>query len=187
MTDEQAVLLAREGHENAFRELYERHRAGVYGLAYRYARSAQDAEDILQETFIKAFKGIRKFGVSGNPSFAPWIKRICFHRCIEHMRRRQRRKEGQTMSLSEFRDGLATDEVSPERSADVRLLVGKILQALGGLSPKQRIIFDMKYLENREIPEIAETLGCSKSAVKTHLSRAAAKLRDDLTPIMEDQ
>jgi RNA polymerase sigma-70 factor (ECF subfamily) len=186
ITDEKAAFLAKDGHKEAFRELYERHRASVYGLAHRYAGSTQDAEDILQETFIKAFRGIRKFGDSGKTNFAAWIKRICLYRCIEHLRKRQRRRTDQTMSLSEYHAGVATNDVSPERSAEIGLLIDKVQQVLGALSPRQRIIFTMKYLEQREIPDIAETLGCSESAVKTHLGRAVTKLRDHLAPIMEE-
>jgi RNA polymerase sigma-70 factor, ECF subfamily len=186
ITDEKAAFLAKDGHKEPFRELYERYRTTVYGLAYRYAGSAQDAEDILQETFVKAFKGIRKFGDSGNPNFAAWIKRICLHRCIEHLRKRRRRRTDQTTSLSEYHAGLATSDDSPERIAEAALLINKVHQALGALSPRQRIIFDMKYIEHHETPDIAETLGCSESAVKTHLSRAVAKLRDNLAPVMEE-
>ncbi len=186
MTDDRAAILAKDGHKEGFQELYERHRTTVYGLAYRYAGSTQDAEDILQETFIKVFRGIRDVGDSGNPNFAGWIRRICLHRCIEHLRKRQRRRTDQTTSFSEYHAGLATDGDSPERSAETGLLIAKIHQALGCLSPKQRIIFDLKYLEHREISEIAETLGCSGSAIKTHLGRAVAKLRKNLSPIMEE-
>ncbi len=186
MTDEKTAFLAKDGHKEAFRQLYERHRESVYGIAHRYAGSTQDAEDILQETFIRVFKQMGKFGDSGNTSFAAWINRICVHRCIEHLRKRHRQRTDRTISLSECQAGIATTDGSPERSAEVGLLIIKVQQVLGVLSPKQRIIFVMKYLELREIPDIAQTLDCSESAVKTHLGRAVTKLRDHLAPIMEE-
>jgi RNA polymerase sigma-70 factor (ECF subfamily) len=186
MTDEQAVHLARDGHKEAFRELFDRHKAGVYGLARRYSQSPQDAEDILQETFIKAFRGIGRFGDSGNPSFAAWIRRICLHGCIDHLRKRKRGGADRTDSLGGRIDGLSTADPPPERAADRSLLMIRVKEAVVVLSPRQRVIFDMKHFQNREIPEIAAALGCSESAVKTHLGRAVVKLRNRIAPIMEE-
>jgi RNA polymerase sigma-70 factor (ECF subfamily) len=186
MTDEQAVELAKNGRQDAFRELYERHKTGVYAIACRYARSPQDAEDILQETFIKAFKAINGFGNSGNAYFGAWIHKICLHRCIDYLRKGKRRQADRTDSLSDYHSDLSTGDPSPERSADNRRLVNQVRQAFSVLSPRQKIIFDMKYFQNQEIPEIASALGCSEFAVKTHLSRAAAKLRKRIAPIQEE-
>jgi len=186
MTDQQAIDLARNGHKDAFRELYERHHAGVYGLACRYAHSPQDAEDILQETFIKAFRKIDRFGDSGNPNFGAWIHKICLHRCIEYLRKRKRRHSDRTASLSDCPGDLSANDPSPEKSADVRILVAQVNRAFAVLSPRQKIAFDLKYFQNREIPEIATALGCSEYAVKTHLRRAAEKLRSRIAPIQEE-
>lgn len=186
MTDEQAVALAREGDESGFRDLFERHKAGVYGIAYRYSGSAQDAEDILQETFIKIFREIRRAGDSGRPVFDAWIHRVCYHRCIEHLRKRKRRRLSQTEALSEISDRGAPGGPSPERSGDAGLMLEKVRCALDILSPQQRIIFDLRYNDHRDIAEISAALGCSASAVKTNLSRAMAKLRDRLAPIVEE-
>jgi RNA polymerase sigma-70 factor (ECF subfamily) len=186
MTDEQAVALAREGDEAGFRELFERHKAGVYGIAYRYSGSAQDAEDILQETFIKVFREIRRAGESGRPVFDAWIHRVCYHRCIEHLRKRKRRRSSLTESLSETPDPRVAGGPSPERSADAGLMLEKVNCAIGVLSPQQRIIFDLRYNDHRDIAEISAALRCSESAVKTTLSRAMAKLRDRLAPIVEE-
>lgn len=186
MTEEMTVLLAKEGHETAFRELYERHQEDIYRLAYRYTCSAQDAEDVLQETFIKAFQGIRAFDLSRNSSFAAWVNRLCVYRCLDHLRKEKRRRTHQIISLNECPDELKAAGPSPECSAEAGQLVQKIQQALTRLSPKQRIIFDMRYCQHHDIRDIADTFGCSESAVKTHLSRAREKLRDALAPIVEE-
>lgn len=186
MTDEQAVDLAKNGHKDAFRELYERHKAGVYGLAHRYVSSPQDAEDILQDTFIKAFRALNRFGNSGNTNFGAWIHKICMHRCIDYLRKGKRRQADRTDSLSDYHSDLSTGDPSPERSADNRSLVNQVRQAFSVLSPRQKIIFDMKYFQNQGISEIASALGCSEFAVKTHLGRAVTKLRNRVAPIMEE-
>jgi len=186
MTDEQAVDLAKNGHKDAFRELYERHKTSVYTIACRYARSPQDAEDILQETFINAFRAINKFGNSGNSYFGAWIHKICLHRCIDYLRKGKRRHADRTDSLSDYHKYLSIGDPSPERTADNRRLVNQIKQAFSVLTPRQKIIFDMRYFQNQEISEIAAALGCSEFAVKTHLGRAVAKLRNRIAPIMEE-
>ena len=186
MTDEMTVLLAKEGHEAIFRELYERHREGIYRIAYRYTGSAQDAEDVFQETFIRAFQGLRAFDVSKNSSFAAWVNRLCVYRCLDHLRKMKRRRTHQIISLNECPDEPKATSPSPECSAEAAQFVQKIHRALTLLSPKQRIIFDMRYGQYRDIRDIADTFGCSESAVKTHLSRARKKLRDDLAAIMEE-
>lgn len=186
MTDEMTVLLAKGGYESAFRELYERHREDIYRLAYRYTGSAQDAEDVLQETFIRAFQGLRAFDISRNSSFTAWVNRLCVYRCLDHLRKKKRRRTHQIISLNECPDELKATGPSPECSAEAAQFVQKIQKALTRLSPKQRIIFDMRYGQYRDIRDIADTFGYSESAVKTHLSRAREKLRDDLAAIMEE-
>jgi RNA polymerase sigma-70 factor (ECF subfamily) len=186
MTDEQAVDLAKNGRKDAFRELYERYKTTVYIIARRYARSPQDAEDILQDTFIRAFRALNRFGDSGNANFGAWIHKICLHRCIDYLRKGKRRQADRTGSLSDNHSDLSTGDTSPESSADDRRLVNQVRQAFSVLSPRQKIIFDMKYFQNLQISEIALALGCGESAVKTHLGRAVTKLRSHLAPIREE-
>ncbi len=186
MKDEQAVALAREGDEAGFRELYERHKSSVFGIAYRYSGSAQDAEDILQDTFIKVFREIRRAGKAGRPVFETWIHRVCYHRCIEHLRKRRRRRSSQTDSLSERADRLPAAGISPERSTDSGLMFEKVHGAMSVLSPRQRIIFDLRYNDHLDVAAISSALGCSESAVKTNLSRAREKLKGRLAPLVED-
>lgn len=186
MTDEQVVDLAKSGRKDAFRKLYERHKTSVYIIARRYARSPQDAEDILQDTFIKAFRAINRFDNSRNPYFEAWIHKICLHRCIDYLRKGERLQANRTDSLSDYHSDPPIGDPSPERSGDNRRLVNQVRQAFSVLSPRQKIIFDMKYFQNRQISEIASALGCGESAVKTHLGRAVTKLRSHLAPIQEE-
>jgi RNA polymerase sigma factor (sigma-70 family) len=77
--DELVILMAKEGKESAFRELYENNYEMVYRLAFRYTKSRQDAEDIMQDTFIKAFKGIKNFNFNISTNFSAWIYQIGTH------------------------------------------------------------------------------------------------------------
>lgn len=185
-TDETTVLLAKEGHRSAFRSLYEAYRLKVYRIAYRYARSQQDAEDIMQETFIRAFKGIKSFDFSHGAGFEGWICRICVNCAIEHLRKNKRRKRDKSVSLTDLATDLPASNPSPEAAAQISQTFLKIRKSLNTLSPRQRVIFDLRFSQDYNIREIAEVLECSESSIKTHLSRSVAKLRKKLEPIWGD-
>jgi len=177
------ILLAKEGNRDAFRELYENNYEMVYRLAYRYAKSPQDAEDIMQEIFIKAFKGINSFDFNISTNFPAWIYQIGIHCSIEHLRKRKRRKVDQTESLSNIQNDPEAQNSSPEKTAIISQTATHMKKALQILSPKQRIIFDLRHLQHLDIKEIAEHLKCSESTVKKHLKRAILKLRKKLEPL----
>ena len=91
--DKLLILLAKQGNESAFRELYENHYEMIYRLSYRYVKNRSDAEDILQETFIKAFKAIQKFDFSISSNFSAWIYQICVRCSYDFHRKRKKRNE----------------------------------------------------------------------------------------------
>jgi RNA polymerase sigma-70 factor (ECF subfamily) len=182
MPSEIDVVLAKEGDREAFRRLYEEHRERVFRTACRYTGSRQDAEDILQETFIKAFSRIRTFDFRISPRFSSWLAAICVNTALDDLRRRGRRMGSQHISLADLRTEIPADGSSPEAGAARRLAVEKIRMTLRILSPAQRAVFDMRFTEHLDIREIAAALGCSESSVKTQLARALAKLRKTLQP-----
>jgi len=115
--DKLLILLAKQGNDSAFRELYETHYEMIYRLAYRYVKSQPDAEDILQETFIKAFKAIQKFDFNISSNFSAWIYQICVNCSFDYHRKRKKRKSDQTASLSEIYWEPEAQEASPEKMA----------------------------------------------------------------------
>lgn len=183
MTEEMTVLLAKEGHRDAFRELFDRNREIVYRLAFRYVRSPQDAEDVMQETFIKAFKGIHRFDFKVGAGFSAWLGTICVHCAIEHLRRNKRRMEDARISLADLASEPASSNPSPERIAIARRTMSNVLEAYRRLSPGQQVIFDLRYRRHLDIKEIAAQMDCSPSNVKTQLSRSVAKLRKHLETV----
>jgi RNA polymerase sigma-70 factor (ECF subfamily) len=182
MPSEIDVVLAKEGDREAFRRLYEEHRERVFRTACRYTASRQDAEDILQETFIKAFSRIRTFDFRISPNFASWLAAICVNTALDDLRRRGRRRGSQHISLADLPAEIPAGDPSPEAGAARRLAVARIRETLRVLSPGQRTVFDMRFTEHLDIREIAAALGCSESSVKTQLARALAKLRGTLEP-----
>ena len=186
-TDKLAIILAQQGHESAFRELYENNYAMIFRLAYRYTKSQQDSEDIMQETFIKAFKGIKSFDFNVSANFSAWIYQVGLHCTLDYMRKTKRRKIGQTESLSDFHTEPEAQDSSPEKSAIASQTIARVKNALYLLSPKQQIIFDLRHLQHMAIKEIAEHLQCSQSTVKKQLKRAVLKLREQLEPLWGEQ
>jgi len=181
--DKLIILLATQGNESALRELYENNYETIYRLAYRYVKSQQDAEDIMQETFIKAFKGINKFDFSISTNFSAWIYQIGIHCSIDYLRNRKRRKADQTESLTAFHSEPEAQDSSPEKSTIANQTISQVKNALNILSPKQRIIFDLRHLQHLAIKEISDRLQCSQSTVKKQLQRAVSKLRNQLEPL----
>jgi len=187
MNEEITILLAKEGNENAFRQIYENNREAVYRLAYRYTRSQQDAEDILQETFIKAFKGINRFNYRNKSSFSAWLKQICVNCAIDYLRKRTRRKTDFQMPLTDLKVEPKSETNNPEETAQANQAVSIIQESIKKLSPKQRIIFDMRFTQHKNVKEIAEIMICSESNIKTQLARSVVKLRKQLAPILEEK
>jgi RNA polymerase sigma-70 factor (ECF subfamily) len=182
MPSEIDVVLAKEGDREAFRRLYEEHRERVFRTACRYTASRQDAEDILQETFVKAFARIRTFDFRISTDFASWIAAICVNTALDDLRRRGRRMGSKHVSLADLPTEIPANGPSPEAGAARRLAVERIRETLRVLSPGQRAVFDMRFTEHLDIREIAAALGSSESSVKTQLARALAKLRKTLGP-----
>ncbi len=182
-----AVLLAQEGNESAFRELYENHYEMIYRLAYRYSRSQQDAEDIMQDTFIKAFKGINKFDFSISTNFSAWIYQIGYNCSMDYLRKRKKRRVDKIESLTDFHSEPESQDSSPEATAIANQTMRQVKSALNILSPKQRVIFDLRHLQHKALKDISNRLQCSQSTVKKQLQRAVSKLRNQLEPLWREE
>jgi RNA polymerase sigma-70 factor (ECF subfamily) len=181
--DKLLILLAKQGDESAFRELYETNYERIYHLACRYVKSQPDAEDILQETFIKAFKAIQKFDFNISSNFSAWIYQICVRCSYDYHRKRKKRKSDQTASLSDMYTEPQAQNSSPENLTISNQTMQQVKNALNVLSPKQRIIFDLRHLQHNALKEIADRMQISPSTVKKQLERAVSKLRIQLEPL----
>ena len=185
MNDDVTILLAQKGNEAAYWKLFMEFRMIVFQWAFRYTGSHEDAEDILQETFIKAFKNIPSLRQVSKASFAQWLKQICVRTSLNHLRTMKRRKKDQTFSISQLVIEPASQQRSPEDVAHIQDLYRHIQDALQTLQAKQRIIFEMRYTQNKSIKEISELINCSESNVKSHLLRSRKKLKKQLLSLRE--
>src|SRR5215470_8925757 len=173
---------ARQGDSEAFRELVERHSRSVFRLAYRMTGNEQDAEDVVQESFLRAYRQLGRFESRAN--FGTWLYRIVANCSVDLMRARQaRHDQSRAESLDEAADLPAGDNPGPERLARSAEISTRVREALAGLSPLERAAFTLRHHEGRSIDEISRMLGLGTSAAKHSVFRAVKKLRVALAPL----
>jgi RNA polymerase sigma-70 factor (ECF subfamily) len=186
LTDTAAVALARDGDSDAFRGLVDRHSRAVYRLAHRMTGNPQDAEDVVQETFLKAYRQLGRFESRAN--FGTWLHRIAVNCSIDLIRSRRHQEMGHDATDLEVLDGARQDErddPSPERlmlSAEVQERVGR---AMEGLTAMERAAFVLRHFEGQSIDEISRSLGLKANAAKHSIFRAVRKMRLALEPFVE--
>ncbi len=183
-TDQAAAEEARKGNQFAFRVLVERHSRAVFRLAYRMCGNEQDAEDLVQETFLRAYKQLNRF--DGRSAFGTWLYRICANCSLDLLRSRKSRKEVKGKSLENgtagWLDSVAAREPGPDRIAHSGQIAGLLEPALNQLSEMERTAFILRHYEGCDIEEIAQTLGVQANAAKHSVFRAVQKLRRALQP-----
>jgi len=172
---------ARQGDEEAFRVLVEQHGRSVFRLAYRMTGNEQDAEDVVQESFLRAYKQLGRFESRAN--FGTWLYRITANCCVDLMRARQARHDQSRGESLETAELPAVTSPGPERLAQSAEVERRVQTALGALSPLERAAFTLRHYEGRTIDEISATLGLGTSAAKHSVFRAVKKLRAVLAPL----
>jgi RNA polymerase sigma-70 factor (ECF subfamily) len=173
---------ARQGDSEAFRALVERHSRSVFRLAYRMTGNEQDAEDVVQESFLRAYRQLGRFESRAN--FGTWLYRIVSNCSVDLMRAKQARHDmTRSESLEEAAHLPSIDSPDPERLAESGQIQQRIADALSGLSPLERAAFTLRHYEGRSIDEICNTLGLGTSAAKHSVFRAVKKLRVALEPL----
>lgn len=178
------VAQAREGDSIAFGELVRRYEGKIFRLAQHVTQNREDAEDVLQETFMKAYEHLDQF--KGDSKFYTWIVRIAVNQALMKLRRR---KTDKSVSLDETIDTgedvvvreIAAWGENPEQQLSREELGGILDSAIQGLEPLYRSVFVLRDIEELSTEETAEALGLSVPAVKSRLLRARLQLREKLT------
>lgn len=185
-SDQAAVERVRAGDSDGFRLLVERHSRAVFRLAYRMTGNQSDADDVVQETFLKAYKQIGRF--EERASFSTWIYRIAANCALDLLRSRKRHEDRcEKPSAEEMPDALATAAASdplPDRQVYAGQVRGRINDALAALTAQERTAFVLRHFEGHSIEEIGHTLGLAESATKNSIFRAVQKLRRALEPVV---
>ncbi len=190
-TDQEIVALAREGREAAYRELIRRYERPVFSLVLRMVRDRQLAEDLAQETFIKALNAIGSYRPEFK--FSSWIFKIANNAAIDHLRRR----EINTLSIDGAPNATTPDDIeatalqvgdkgeSPLAELEARELGGAIERAIGRLRPEYRSCIMLRHVEGLAYEEIAQLLDLPLGTVKTYIHRARHELRDMLAHLRD--
>jgi RNA polymerase sigma-70 factor (ECF subfamily) len=184
-TDAAAVALARDGDSEAFRALVERHGRAVYRLAHRMTGTSQDAEDVVQETFLKAYRQLSRFESRAN--FSTWLHRIAVNCSIDLIRARPHREAGHDAAdLEQFGTDASQDagHASPERLMLSSEVQERVNTAMSALSQMERAAFVLRHFEGRSIDEISQSLGLKTNATKHSIFRAVKKMRVALEPLV---
>jgi RNA polymerase sigma-70 factor (ECF subfamily) len=181
------ALALQKGDQLAFDEIVRRYQGRVYAVAYRLTGNREDALDVAQESFLKAYRKIDSWQPTGG--FLPWLLRLTSNQAIDHLRRRKRRQHesldenylGQTEESNLLPSRQQTEEEVRCNEIDAR-----VRGALHVLSPTQRTVFMLRHYEGLQLSDIAVELGCTVGSVKVHLFRALKKLRGELEDLYEN-
>jgi RNA polymerase sigma-70 factor, ECF subfamily len=187
-TDAAAVALARDGDSEAFRALVERHSRAVFRLAHRMTGNPSDAEDVVQETFLRAYKQLGRFESRAN--FGTWLHRIAVNCSIDLIRARPHREASHdTADLEHFGAAEAADtgRASPERLMLSTEVQNRITGAMSALSQMERAAFVLRHFEGQSIDEISRALGLKTNATKHSIFRAVKKMRVALEPFVNTE
>jgi len=182
MSEEALIRLAQQGDEEAFEQLVHAHDQGVLRLAYNLLRSTEDAYDVYQETFLRAYRNLPTFRF--DCSFHTWVYRIATNLCLDFLRRRKVRKEEPGVLESENGERSLLDNVAerradsdPQRALLNRELRERINKVLGDLTPRERTVFELRHFQGMRLRAIGEMLGATEEAAKNCLFRATQKMR----------
>ena len=179
------IRAAQHGDQVAFEQLVRNYDQSVLKLAINLLRSNEDASDVYQEAFLRVHKNLCSFRF--DCSFHTWLYRIVTNLCLDHLRKRKVRKEESAVvqtgeGTMDRLDTLAEDRADgdPERTLLTSELKHKIQQVLGDLTPRERMVFEMRHYQGMRLRAIGEVLGTTEEAAKNCLFRATQKMRSAL-------
>jgi RNA polymerase sigma-70 factor (ECF subfamily) len=185
-SDAAVVEAVKAGDNEAYRQLVDRHKRKLYGVMIRIVGDPDVAEELAQETFVKAFAGISKF--REDSTFGTWLVQIGVHVARDHIRRTQRLRERRVISLDAYREAHGDDRDPPDTRASSDPLGGVegneakalVRQALAQIPPEYREVLVLKHFENWPYERIAEATGDSVGTLKVRAHRARRLLRERL-------
>ncbi len=187
--DEDALVLkAQQGDVHAFDQLVERYQSKIYGLVYNMTSNREDAEDLVQEVFVKAYRALPHF--KGKSSFYTWLYRIAVNKTINYRKKRNRKR---AMSLDEFDSEIKLDDVyhdltskgSPLRNLSLTELQKKMNEALQNLSEKHRTVVILHDMQGVPHEDIAKMTGASVGTIRSRLFYARRQLQAELTEFIK--
>jgi RNA polymerase sigma-70 factor (ECF subfamily) len=191
VSDAIAVERTLAGDRDAYRVLVERHNRTVYKMAYRIMGNAHDAEEVVQESFLRGYQKLKQF--AGNANFGTWVYRIAANYAIDRIRQRNAEETRRRVPIKSDGGSWEVDPLSqvqdsspsPERLAGSAQLADRMQAALAELSPAERTAIVMRHWDGCGIEEIAVVLKSNPNATKNTVFRAVQKLRRVMAPFLE--
>lgn len=183
LSDGELIARAQSTQLEAFNHLVSRHQNAVYSVALRYMRAPDLADDVTQDTFLRAYRSIDTFNNNNGIGFRSWLLRIAANRALDVLRAQKRRPAGSLDAAIDDEDSNWSPEdpgETPLEFAERGDLAQHLERALGRLSPDQRIVVILSDIQGHSYDEIAEMIGVAPGTVKSRLHRARARLRDIL-------
>ncbi len=189
VTDAAVVAQVLAGDKDAFRVLVERHSRSIYRVVYRMTGNQQDSEELVQETFLRAYKSLERFEARSN--FGTWLYRIAVNRALDFLSS----KKVQMQNKDAYH---IADNPDPDESREVQVpssspgpdrvylsgeIKKRVAQAMALLTPAERVAFTMRHMEGQSIEEISLALNLKAGAAKNCVFRAVQKLRQQLEPL----
>lgn len=178
LSDEELIRLSQKGDLKAFGILVERYQRRVFTVAYGLVHDADEAQDLTQESFIRAYHAIETF--RGSARFYTWIYRITVNLCMDHFRR-----QGAERSHLAAEQSMDSDPLTPDLVAAQHEMSQAVHQAIQALPPDQRAVIILRELEGLSYKEIARVMGSSIGTVMSRLFYARKRLRELLKPYFE--
>ena len=188
LKERELIRKAKQGDMFAFEELILKHEKIVYNVAFRMMNHSEDAKDLSQEVFIKAYKNLEKF--DERSSFSTWLYRITTNTCIDEMRKRKGKQSYSLEEELENEEGsmqrqIADEGDTPEESLLRNEQKSEILQALDTLSEEHKAAIILRDVKGLSYEEIAEILELSLGTVKSRISRARNQLKNEILKLRE--
>ncbi len=169
-----------QGDRSAFSAIVERYKRQIYSITYSMTHNHADADDLSQDTFIKAYENLRKFKLGTN--FRSWLRRIAVNICIDHLRHKKRFPEN---GLDDHPEMLSSH--NPHNNVESSESMENIMAAVDSLPVDQRTVVILREMQGLGLKEIAETMNCSESTIRWRLHYARKKLRKKLQSYFESE
>jgi RNA polymerase sigma-70 factor (ECF subfamily) len=177
--DQDLLKQVRAGDKQAFRRLMETHQDRLFGLVISMVANREQAEDLLQEIFVKVYFALESF--EGQSSFYTWLYRIASNHCLDYLRKNRLPQVSLDRPLSDDTEMTFEDALQAPRTDDPEATIDDPSEAaslLAALEPEQRLILSLRELEGRTYEELAEMLNCPVNTVKSRLNRAREALKE---------
>lgn len=171
MEDADLVQLCKDGDMGAFEQLFYKHQKQIYNISYRMMNNQEDALDLTQEIFLRAYQKIGKY--NSNSTFSTWLYRLAVNLCIDELRKHKRSAGMKPLEEA----ALQIDTNTPEENTILNDRERQIWEALNSLKEKERMILILRDMEGLSYNEIAEILKCSLGRVKSRIHEARQKLK----------